>query len=65
MHVDQAPEVILLAAVEGPGDGPLLVDLQMVGIEVVQDINQSSFLGVPLPPKVPAMPVLGMTAVSP
>lgn len=64
VHVDQALEVILLAAVEGPGDGPLLVDLQMVGIEVVQDINPSSFLGVPLPPKVPAKPARGMTVVS-
>lgn len=64
VHVDQALEVILLAAVEGPGDGQLLVDFQMVGIEVIQDIIQSSFLGAPLPPKVPAMPARGMTAVS-
>ena len=38
MEVDQSLETVLLSAVEQPVDGTLLIDLTVVGKEVLQEI---------------------------
>lgn len=38
VHIDERLESVLLAAVEEPIDGPLLVGLAVVGIEVIEEI---------------------------
>ena len=45
VHVDQRLEAVLLAAVEQPVNGALLVDLQMVFIEVVQEVIADDLAG--------------------
>ena len=50
VHIDQALEAVLLAGGEEPVNRPLLVNLQVVGIEVVQEVIPDHLAGVPLPP---------------
>ena len=38
VHINQSLEAVLFAAVEEPVDGAFLVDLQVVGVEVVQEV---------------------------
>ena len=38
VHVDQRLETVLLATVEQPVDGALLVNLQMIFVEVIQEV---------------------------
>ena len=45
VHIDQALEAVLLAAVKEPVDRPLLIDLQMVGIEVVDEVAADDVAG--------------------
>ena len=45
VHVDQALEAVLLAAVEEPVDRSLLVDLQMVRIEIVEEVVSDDLAG--------------------
>ena len=45
MHIDKRLEAVFLAAVKEPVDGPLLVGLAVVGIEVVQEITADHIAG--------------------
>ena len=45
VHIDQSLEAVLLAAIEEPIDRTLLIDFQVVGIEVVQEVAADHLAG--------------------
>ena len=45
MHIDECLEAVLLAAIEEPIDRTLLIDFQVVGIEVVDEVIADDFTG--------------------
>lgn len=45
MHIDERLEAVFLAAVKEPVDGPLLVGLAVVGIEVIEEIAADHVTG--------------------
>lgn len=57
VHIDERLEAALFAAVEQPIDGALLIDLQVVGVEVVQEViaNDVLFGWAPPLPRASAM----------
>ena len=48
VQVNQALEAIFLPAVKQPVDGPLLVNLAVVGIEIVQEVVADDLFRLPL-----------------
>ena len=45
MHVDQALEAVLLAAVEEPIDRALLIYFQMICVEIIDEVTANDISG--------------------
>ena len=51
VQIDECLEAVLLAAVEEPVDGALLIGFQVIGVEVVEKIAADDLFGLPLAPQ--------------